>query len=264
MSDVERVPWSELGPEFSVTWGVDGEGNPMPQHMEIIGMNGSGKTYFLCTVLQERMLVRDTPTIIIATKPADKTLRSLGWPIADSPKQLRQARQVIFWPHTNAIGKDRKEYLNDRIYHLLSSLWHPEANTIVAFDEIAYAESLSPDMRDIIEMYWREGRSQGITVVGMKQRPQGANRHMSSESWWTIAYPPKDHADKERFAELFGSKKEWLPILDSIDTSKREFLIRDARTQTAYISWVDLTLKPIKPSDTDRMKTYLGVHNDVQ
>src|SRR5438477_3015951 len=80
--EVEWVPWSELGPEFVVIWGRNDPNNPQPEHMEIVGMNGSGKTYFLCTVLQERMLVRDTPTIIIATKPADSTLEQLGWPVA--------------------------------------------------------------------------------------------------------------------------------------------------------------------------------------
>jgi hypothetical protein len=149
-------------------------------------------------------------------------------------------------------------FQNDQIYDLLSSLWHPEANTIVAFDEIAYAESLSPKMRDIIEMFWREGRSQGITVVGMKQRPQGANRHMSSESYWTIAYLPKDQDDLERFAELFGSRRKWMPILRQMDPEKHEFLIRNHRTNQAFISWIDLELEPIKPSDKNQMAEYLG------
>lgn len=256
--EVPRVPWSELGPEFASIWGRAHPEDPQPEHMEIVGMNGSGKTYFLCTVLQERMLVRNTPSIIIATKPADSTLQKLGWPIVRTQREARQHRQLIFWPATTSLGRQRRAEQDEAIYNLLSGLWRPGANTIVAFDEIAYVESLSPDMRDLVEMYWREGRSQGITVVGMKQRPQGANRHMSSESWWTIAYPPKDRQDLERFAELFGAKPTWMPVLESMDAMAHEFLIRNARTGTAYISWIDTELTPIPPDDEDRMGRYLG------
>lgn len=256
--EIERVPWSELGPDFVEIWGRHDPSNPQPEHMEIVGMNGSGKTYFLCTVLQERMLARDTPEIIIATKPADSTLQKLGWPVVTKPREARKNRQVIFWPQTDALGKARRKYQHDQIYELLSRLWQPEANTVVAFDEIAYAESLSPEMRDLIEMYWREGRSQGITVIGMKQRPQGANRHMSSESYWTIAYLPKDRDDMERFAELFGARSTWIPILESMNAENHEFLIKNHRTGEAFVSWIDMPLEPIEPSNPDRMSLYLG------
>jgi hypothetical protein len=214
--------------------------------MEIVGMNGSGKTYFLAKVLQERTQLRDTPAVIICTKPADSTILKLGWPITDDFRKVRRARQAIFWPRTKKIGAERRAFHHEKIQNLLENMWHPESNTIVAFDEIAYAESLGPDTRDTIEMYWREGRSSGITVVGMKQRPQGANRHMSSESYWTVAFVPKDQADAERFAELFGSKKEWIPVLRAMDPDNHEFLIKDIRSGDAYISWVDEVLRPVK------------------
>lgn len=257
---IERAPWSDLGPEFASVWGRNDPKSPQPEHMEIVGMNGSGKTYFLCTVLQERMIMRNTPTIIIATKPADSTLGLLGWPIESNPKKALKKRQVIFWPQTSSIGRQRRQEQNENIYTLLSELWQPNANTVVAFDEIAYAESLSPDMRDTIEMYWREGRSQGITVVGMKQRPQGANRHMSSESYWTVAYPPKDRQDMERFAELFGARRTWIPVIESMDANKREFLIRNSRTGVAYISWIDLPIYPIPPDSGNAVEEYVRHH----
>lgn len=211
-------------------------------------MNGSGKTHLLAKVLQERCNgPRNTPAVIICTKPADGTILKMGWPVTDDPKVVRRKRQAIFWPRTKKLGRERREYHRERIQDLLERFWVPGSNTIVAFDEIAYAESLSPDMRDIIEMYWREGRSQGITVVGMKQRPQGANRHMSSETWWTAAFVPKDQADAERFAELFGTRKEWLPVFEQMNPDNHEFLIKHVRSREAYISWVDKPLRPVKP-----------------
>jgi len=42
---------------------------------------------------------------------------------------------------------------------LLSRLWVKDAWVVIAFDEIAYIESLSPEVKDLVSMYWREGRS---------------------------------------------------------------------------------------------------------
>ena len=247
----DRVPWSLLGPEFAKIWGRADPADPQPEHMEIIGPNGSGKTHYLATVLQDRVRVRNSSSVLIATKPADATLLKLGWPVTDDWADMRRMRQVIFWPKTRLLGDARKAYQEAKIKELLERLWVPESNTIVAFDDIGYAESLEK-LKGLIEMYWREARSQGITAVGMKQRPQGANRHMSSETPWTAAFVPKDQADKERFAELFGRKQDWLPVFDAMDPDKHEFLLRHTRTRATYISWCDLPLRPAAPPRQDR------------
>lgn len=129
---------------------------------------------------------------------------------------------------------------------MLDFCWVPNSNRIIYFDEIAYVEGLSPDIRADIEMYWREARSQGITIVAGKQRPQGTNRHMHSETKWTIAFVPADESDKERFAELFGPRKVWLPVFEQMDPENHEFIIRHTITRQTYISWVDLPLVPVE------------------
>ena len=139
-----------------------------------------------------------------------------------------------------------REFHDQRIQQLLNKLWQPGANTIVAFDEVGYVESLSGDMRALVQMYWREARSVGITVVAMKQRPQGALRDMHSETYWTAAFAPKDRSDAERFAELFGHRRDWLPVFDSLDPDLHEFILRHSRSREAYISWVDTPLTPQK------------------
>lgn len=249
---VERVPWSLLGPEFAATWGRADPGNPQPEHVEIVGMNGSGKTHLLLKILQERDQVRHSYMVLIVTKRSDHVFAKLGWPIVRNVRDVRRYRVCVFWPQTNLIGTQRKAFHESKVYELLAQLWQPDSNRVIAFDEIAYVESLSPRIKDLVAMYWREGRSHGITVVAMKQRPQGAQRDMHSETWWTFAFIPKDHADAERFAELFGSKREWLPVFAQIDADKHEFLVRYTRTRDAFISWVDEPLRPIRPQDNDQ------------
>lgn len=250
--NIERVPWSVLGPEFAAVWGRADPANPEPEHAEIIGMNGSGKTYLLMKMLQDRMIVRNSHIILVVTKRSDKVFALLGWPIVRDIRDLRKYRQCIYWPQTNLIGRQRKAFHEIRIREFLSRYWVPESNRVIAFDEIAYIESLSPEVKELVAMYWREGRSNGITVVAMKQRPQGVQRDMSSETWWTFAFVPKDHADAERFAELFGNKRDWLPVFEQMNPDNHEFLVRHTRSRQAYISWVDEPIRPIPPQNDNQ------------
>lgn len=242
-----RVPWSELGDQFDRWWGIDDRNRPQPEHLEIVGPTGSGKTYTLCKMLQRRAKPpHSQSSVLVCTKPADSTILKLGWPIVHDWQGVKDERNVIFWPRTKRMGNARRDYHEAAISDLLHRLWEPEANTVVAFDEIGYVESLSGEMKALVQQYWREARSQGITVAGMKQRPQGALRDMHSETYWTVAFAPKDRSDAERFAELFGHRRDWLPVFDSLDATRREFIIRHARSKEAYISWVDEPLVPMK------------------
>ncbi len=244
----EEIPWSEQGPAFAARWGLADPRHPQPEHLEIVGPTGSGKTYLLCTMLQDQMRLRQHAAVIICTKPADSTILKLGWPITDRAEDLNDEPNVIFWPRTKRMGNDRREYHERKISDLLHRLWKPGANRIVAFDEVGYVESLSGDMRALVQQYWREARSQGITVVAMKQRPQGALRDMHSETYWTAVFPPKDRSDTERFAELLGAKRDWVPVIDSLTRQPdRQFVLRDAVSGQAVVSWVDVPLTPVKP-----------------
>jgi hypothetical protein len=244
---IRRAPWSQVGPDFIREWGYP-DGRFEPEHVEILGPTGSGKTYFEATILQERVIARKSGVVFIATKPADKTIMRLGWPVVSDMKGVEQNDQVIFWPRTRALGSRRKEYMAAKIEELLSRLWVKDSGNIVAFDEIATVEQLSPELKELIQMYWREARSQGITVVGMKQRPQGIQRDMHSESSWVISFRPKDEDDARRYAEVLGGKKRWLPVLMGLDRAKHEFVIKHESSGDAAISWVDTELRPLEPA----------------
>lgn len=249
---VDRVPWSELAQEFAETWGRANPDDPQPEDVEVLGQKGSGKTLWMCKAVQERMVVRHTPCVILQSKPADATVMKLGWPvIADGDiRKVKRERWSIYWPQTTATGRNRKLYQADQFLRLLDALWTRDANTIVVFDDVGYIQGLvasnGEPINPIIEMYLREGRSSGITNVLLKQRPQGAKREMHSETIWTIGFAPKDEDDRERWAQLMGNKKLWMPIFESMDNSKHEFVIRNSNTGLAVISWIDTPLRPLK------------------
>lgn len=249
---IERVPWSVIGQEFTELWGRHDPQNPQPEHAEVLGINGSGKSLWMCKAVQERMLSRHTACIILQSKPADETVMQLGWPIitnGDVRKALKE-RWSIYWPQTNLTGLARKRYQADLFRNLLDAIWRANANIIVVFDDVGYIQGLNTtdgeSLNPIIEMYLREGRSSGITVLMVKQRPQGAKREMHSETYWTIAFAPKDEDDQERFAQLFGNRKQYQAIFEQMDSEKHEFLIKYHRSGLAVISWIDTPLRPLK------------------
>lgn len=248
----DHVPWSILGPEFASTWGRLDPSDPQPEHMEIIGQNGSGKTHLLAKVFQERAYVRPKRAhIIFATKADDKTLYKIGWPIVADWKGIEENRCCIFWPRTDLMEQAKRDFHERKIAEVLGRLWVPESNTSVALDDWGYADTL-PRVKLLLAEYLREGRSQGLDVTAMKQRPQGSTRLMSSETHWTVAFAPKDRADLERWSELFGARRDWMPVFDMMDGVKREFLLRHNRTKASAISWVDDPLVPVEPAEARR------------
>jgi hypothetical protein len=249
---VERIPWSALAQEFAEVWGKADADDPQPEHVEVLGINGSGKTLWTAKAVQERMIVRHTPCVFLQSKPADATIQRLGWPIISdgNVKKALQERWSVFWPMTNAMGQARKLYQADHFRNLLNTVWRPDSNCIIVYDDFGYIESLTTSdgepLAPIVQMFLREGRSAGITNVLVKQRPQGSRREMHSETQWTVAFAPKDEDDQERFAQILGNRKQWKPILAGMDADKREFVIKHFRTGAAIISWVDTPLRPIE------------------
>lgn len=249
---IDRIPWSELAAEFAEAWGRADPSDPQPEHVEVLGINGSGKTLWACKAVQERMIVRHTPCVILQSKPADDTVMRLGWPVITDGNTQRVVRErwSIYWPQTNATGEARRRYQADQFRKLLDYLWRPNSNIVVVYDDFGFIEGLydsrGEPLAPIVQMYLREGRSSQITNLLIKQRPQGSRREMHSETQWTVAFAPKDEDDRERFAQLFGNRKRYVEIFKGMDLDKHEFLIKHFRTGAEFISWVDTPLRPIK------------------
>lgn len=231
---VERAPWEELGPAFIQQWGRPG-GRFDPEHLTVYGKSGGGKTYFVGQILAERARVRGSHVVIVATKRTDRTLRNLGWPIiAEWPPGYGQ-NQVIFWARAKGISAEHRIPQRAKVKRLMDTLWVPDSNIVIYWDELSYVETmlkLKPEM----ETYYREGRANGITNVASMQRPTGVSRLAHSEAGWTVAFPPKDADDRKRVAEVLGDRQRFSLVLDQLDRTKHEFLIRHDRTGETYIS----------------------------
>lgn len=251
----DRVPWDELAPEFFGAWGYP-RGEFMPEHIEILGQTGSGKSFFEKTILMERARLRGSRVVVICTKPADKTIESTGWPIVDTwpptqswTKDRRRFRQVIFWAKAPGLNREARRRQAAKVEELLEMLWVADSNTVVVFDEIAYVEK-ELGLRTHVERYFREARGLGITVVATTQRPQGVTRTMHSESAWSVFFAPKDEEDAERMAQVAGNKLYYKRVLMDLKRPLYEFLLVHNLTGEAYIS--ALPKKPIQVQISNR------------
>lgn len=253
---LQRIPWSVLGPEFIAAWG-EPRGKKKPEHVEVLGQTGSGKSWFMATILLQRQQAKRSHIVYIATKADDDTIPEIGWPIVQHyPPSDHRETACVFWIPSTGLNVEGQRQQAKQIYDLLVQLWHPEANIVVVFDEVAYVcEDLNfpPDLplRAAVSKYLREGRALGITVVAATQRPQGVPRQIHSEVGWTICFAPKDEEDAERMAEVLGGKRTYKPILEMLNRENYEFLIVHGLTRKMYISWIDHEL-PVTRKKNER------------
>ncbi len=252
----QRVPWEELGPDFIEAWGRP-NGKVQPEHIEVLGPTGCGKSFWEKHVLLERVKLRRSHVVILLTKPADKTLAELDWPVISKwpPSEWdSKNRQVVFHAKSTGLTKAARARQAAQVEQLLDGLWHPDANVVLAVDEIAYVEQ-ELGLRTHMTTYFREGRTLGITIMASTQRPAGVSRAVHSETGWVVAFAPKDEDDAERMAQILGEKKHYREVLMDLDREKREFVMVHNLTREAYISHIPGPRKSTKtPRKTDQIE----------
>lgn len=230
---IERVKWKELEPEFINSWGRP-EGRIESEHISVVGPTRSGKSFFTTYVTKKRAEIRDSHVMVIATKPADKTLKSTSWPIIRKwPPEYGKHERFILWPQTSRDAKENYYNQRNTIGTALTAIWQENANTIVVFDEIAYVEQ-ELQLKLLINRYWRESASLGITVMATTQRPRNVTRYMWSEPAWVVAFRPDDEDEAKRVAEIIGGRRLYTPAL--LDLHRHEFIIINRREREAYIT----------------------------
>jgi energy-coupling factor transporter ATP-binding protein EcfA2 len=202
------------------------------EHVSLVGPTGSGKStaaVALLQVLAKRKATDGRPARVTAlgTKPQDRTLETLqraGWPrITRWPPPYGQ-EHVIVWPPygdpENAAVRHR------RVFRPLLQQIFKEGGQTVYVDEAAYFEEWPPEglgLRAVMSQYWREARSNDLTLVAATQRPRNVTRSMWSESTWLLIFKPRDEDDLKRVAQLSGAKADVLAVVPELD--KHEFLL---------------------------------------
>lgn len=230
---LDTVKWSELEPEFLATWGRP-NGRVEAEHISIVGPTGSGKSKFQTYVVDQRVKLRGSHAMIIATKPADSTLKNMKWPIIRKwPPEYGKHDHFILWPPSPRNAYEARRVQVEAIHTALTDIWQENSNTIVVFDEIAYIEQ-ELKLKTLIERYWREARSIGISIIATTQRPRNVTRYMWSEPSWIIAFRPDDEDEALRVGEIIGGKRIYKDALLSLE--RHQFIIINRKEREAFVS----------------------------
>lgn len=217
--------------------------------MSVYGPSGSGKTYFITYILTMRARLRGTHAVVVATKKADATLTDAGWPVIDDwPPEYGQ-NQVIWWARGGLSDQQIGEQ-KIKMRHIMHTLWQPQANKLVAWDELPYVcNDLGCAAQ--VSTYYREGRALGIGNLAALQRPAGVVRQVHSENGWTVAFKPKDQDDRDRVAEVFGNRRYYRDVLEQLDRESYEFVIKHELTGQSFRSRLPST-RPTLPTPREQ------------
>lgn len=159
-----RVTWAEFHDELAASW-AQGE------HFSMIGPTGAGKTTLALGVLDIRSYV-----VALATKPRDATMdklvKSAGWRKIPSwdrrpPIVGDKGKRLILWPpFREPEDIERQAVELDRAMRAM----FVEGSWAVFADELFYL-TRQLGLSRMLEMYWSQGRSVGLTLIGGTQRP---------------------------------------------------------------------------------------------
>lgn len=231
---IERVDWEELGPALLSEWGRRG-GRIDPEHLTVYGPSGSGKSTMLGHLANERARLYGSHVVFVATKPADETVKSFGWPITSSWPPGYGETCVVYWARAKGISRAHRVPQAIAVRRLMDALWVKGSNRVVVWDELPYLEG-DLGLKTEIATFYREGRALGITNMTSMQRPSGTTRLAHSEPVIAVAFKPADQDDADRVAEVLGHRQLYREVLMDLDRSEREFVIKDRYSGEAYIS----------------------------
>lgn len=215
--EVDRVPWPAFYGDFARSW-------RQGEHVAAVGPTGTGKTTLALSILPIR-----TYTVILATKPKDRTLdgmRRRGWVITDRWRRRESENRIVLWPKARGLhDAERQARILD---HGLDSMFRAGGWTVLV-DDTQYLASIG--LRQTLSTLWVNARSAGVTVVAGSQRPVWVPREMWSQSSHLFLFPVTDREDLKALAG-FGARLDAQlvrSVVSSLDPDRHECAYVDVR-----------------------------------
>jgi hypothetical protein len=196
--DVQQVPWLDQEPtdtepyregflsHFRRNWKAD-------QHVSLIGPTGGGKTTLALQIIDRR-----ANTVILATKPEDKTMNRLLKDRSRGYKRMTKwdphvlDKRIVLWPPLRDLDKDTD--VQRRVMQQALKQIFAEGRRCVMADELRYlCDKLR--CRNYFEMIWLQGRSIKIPLVAIGQRPAWLPREIYSQADHLFFWRTQDEDD---------------------------------------------------------------------
>lgn len=194
------TPW----PEFLAKLTSDDSPSQwtLGQHVTILGQTGSGKTHLALELAKLRGY-----TVAIATKPKDELLAPLkkeGYKVARDMRELsriRRERRILLWPESRTLRSDghQTKVLQDAFEY-----FYHTGNRAILADETYYLCHQLGLEQEIVSMLFR-GRSLGISLVSMGQRPFHLPLACYSQADHIFFFKEHDKRNRDRLREIGGA-----------------------------------------------------------
>lgn len=199
------------------------------EHVSIVGPNGSGKSVLgleLCKLIGTRTGRDRRPehVVVFATKPRDRTVSALGWPVVKEWPPGYGQEHVVVWPRPR--DPQTRAAAQRRVFGPIMRAIYHEGGQTVFIDEAAYFERPLPNglgLGPTMDEYWMSARALDLSLIAGTQRPRMVTRSMWSEPAWVFIFRIDDHDDMRRVAELGGGRRELADAIERL--GGHEFLV---------------------------------------
>jgi hypothetical protein len=171
-----------------------------------------------------------------------QALLGLGWtriPSLDRwPPRYGEEHSIVWPPAGQASGRAER---NKRLFRTVLDEIDESGFHIVYIDEAAYFTATPPDglgLRGLLIEYWKDARSNHVSLFAGTQRPVDVPRPMWSEPSWLFLFRPHDREDLKTIADRSGFRETVLEVLP--DLPRHDFLMLHRNTREMAISRVEL------------------------
>jgi hypothetical protein len=220
------VPWSTVQAELERSW-------EQGQHVTIAAPTGHGKTHLALALADLSRYV-----LVLATKRRDELVAGLqahGWKIVGRFDEILWAenepitRKVVVWPQPpeKASSRERAAFLTRELREVLASAQRTGMWTIIADETMYLSEQLQLE-RELNEL-WYAGRSLGVSLVSLMQRPARVPRLAFSQASYLFVGKFNDRRDIETLREIATVVPK--PVMEagitSLSKPQHEFLFVD-------------------------------------
>jgi len=172
------------------------------EHVTLVGPTGRGKTEALIALMRERYW-----TVFLSTKRKDATqdtLRREGYRVVSDPGEIEpdvSNRYLFRPPFPRRADAGTLRTVHGQAFNRVLMRLREQMGWTIGVDETHYlSDFLRLDAE--LELLWRQGRSEGTTVIANTQRPRHIPLVAYSQATHLFFWTSPDVADVRRIGEM--------------------------------------------------------------